>query len=495
MNAIVLAEKQDVSSNIVKEFPNRAMYSNDMFINIGTDDQPILIKTSCSSFIPEILSGKMSLQQFIEKGDAFTNVTNLFIDGEINRKVDYIANRVTTEFNNTSPEWKRWTNMTSQYNATSLSQAMYEFFDMTSDSNYSPKPDYPGTFAPGEYFIDQYQVNQLSRHILHPWPAMQELKFTCRWPPNHPVIFPPPLWIALNNMYTGNFSESLRREAGTMEGFEPTEAVGGNSMEAKDALRIADFANFGECYDLSQQLKHGGMAFDRGQKIPNYNPDHGGTVPPEESSLDDLIPEDLLKFKKRWLDPYFGMDSEVIQTTLSEELQDEADNEEAIRRAAAERLLNQMQSAKWEPAEQEMYRSIEVAKLENLADMAERAAKTKKELQTIIEEDDIDEEENVDPAIITKKVERAQRYAKDIAYLPQLLAGKARNFKRLISYTINVMDDTQADIFAAETDITVRRKSLKKRRKKVINADSPLYEDDAADISDTIDISDAAPAE
>ena len=57
------------------------------------------------------------------------------------------------------------------------------------------------------------------------------------------------------------------------------------------------------------------------------------------------------------------------------------------------------------------------------------------------------------------------------------------------------MDDKQADIFAAETDITVRRKSLKKRRKKVINADSPLYEDDAADISDAIDISDAAPAE
>jgi hypothetical protein len=38
---------------------------------------------------------------------------------------------------------------------------------------------------------------------------MQELKFTVRWPPNHPVIFPPPLWIALNSMYTGNFTESL----------------------------------------------------------------------------------------------------------------------------------------------------------------------------------------------------------------------------------------------------------------------------------------------
>lgn len=149
-----------------------------------------------------------------------------------------------------------------------------------------------------------------------------------------------------------------------------------------------------------------------------------------------------------------------------------------------------MQSAKWEPLEQQVYRNMEVAKLENLADMAERAAKTKKELQTIIEDDDLDEQENVDPNVITKKVERAERYAKDVAYLPQLLSGKARNFKRLISYTINVMDDTQADIFAAETDITVRRKSLKKRRKKVISNDSPLYEDDAADFESAADIID-----
>jgi len=381
MNAIELAEKEEISSNIIKEFPNRAMYNTDMFINIGSEKQPIFIKTSCSSFIPDILSGKISIQSFIEKGDAFTNVKNLFIDGEINRKADYIANRVTTEFNNTSPEWKRWTNMTSQYNATSLTQAMYEFFDITSDNNYSPKPDYPGTFAPGDTFIDQYQVSKLANHILHPWPAMQELKFSVRWPPNHPAIFPPPLWIALNNMYTGNFSAILRSEAGTLPGFEPTEALGGNSMEAKDALRIADFATFGESYEISEQLKHGGMAFDRGQKIPNYNPDHVGTVPSEESSLDDLIPEELLKFQKRWLDPYFGMDTEVIQTTLSEELQEEADNEEALRRAAAERLLNQMQSAKWESTEQQVYQKMEAAKLENLADMAERAAKSKKEFR------------------------------------------------------------------------------------------------------------------
>ena len=76
MNAIELAEKEEISSNIIKEFPNRAMYNTDMFINIGSEKQPIFIKTSCSSFIPDILSGKISIQSFIEKGDAFTNVKN-----------------------------------------------------------------------------------------------------------------------------------------------------------------------------------------------------------------------------------------------------------------------------------------------------------------------------------------------------------------------------------------------------------------------------------
>ena len=35
---------------------------------------------------------------------------------------------------------------------------------------------------------------------------------------------------------------------------------------------LAARSTFGNCYDLSEQLPHGGMIFDSGRKIPFYNP-------------------------------------------------------------------------------------------------------------------------------------------------------------------------------------------------------------------------------
>ena len=131
--------------------------------------------------------------------------------------------RIKAEFPISSPEFIRWSNKTTQYNTTSLAQAVSLYAAEHSvgdvggeDADYVPKAGYIGTLAPGENFEESHPMNKLPNKVLHPWPAMQEIPFHVRWPPSHPMTPPPQLWFALNNMYTevswceSFFSSSLR---------------------------------------------------------------------------------------------------------------------------------------------------------------------------------------------------------------------------------------------------------------------------------------------
>ena len=66
---------------------------------------------------------------------------------------------------------------------------------------YVPKAGYPGTLAPGINFKEDCPFESLPLKVLHPWPAMQQIQWHVRWPPSHPMIPPPLLWAALNNMF------------------------------------------------------------------------------------------------------------------------------------------------------------------------------------------------------------------------------------------------------------------------------------------------------
>lgn len=157
---------------------------------------------------------------------------------------------------------------------------------------------------------------------------MQQIQFHVRWPPSHPMIPPPLLWIGMNDMYSEKFTHHQLN-------LPDSDIVGGLLMEPKDAMRIAKYGKFGLSYVPEEQISHGGMVFDSACKIPNYNPDHGPTRP----DFMPNIPEKLKAKTERWLDPYHGLDQEPHKLLLeSTELQD-AKNEENVRKKAFEQML------------------------------------------------------------------------------------------------------------------------------------------------------------
>jgi hypothetical protein len=240
------------------------------------------------------------------------------------------------------------------------------------DAKYVPKRGFPGTLAPGENFKENFAVDDLPKRILHPWPSMQEFQFHVRWPPAHPMIPPPVLFFGLNNMYTDNYTQwqlSIPKE----------ETVGGLHMEPADAMRIARYHTIGRSYLPEEQIPHGGMVFKGGYDIPNYNPDHGPTVPPEE--VDPPIPRELLPITERWLDPYFGLDVQTTKTDLPAELQVEADEEEEKRRVAAEKLIEVLQNNEAAAAEKERLRKVEEDIVARSAALTARRRKRKEEFE------------------------------------------------------------------------------------------------------------------
>jgi hypothetical protein len=238
------------------------------------------------------------------------------------------------------------------------------------NAKYVPKRGYPGTLAPGENFKEDNPIDELPKRVLHPWPAMQQFQYHVRWPPAHPMLPPPLLFFALNNMYTDNYTS-------TELGKDTSEVVGGLYMEPGDSMRIARDGVIGNCYEQKDQIPHGGMLFPGRHLIPNYNPDHGPTIPLEEAR--PPIPRELLPFAERWVDPYFNLEQLTMKEAVSAELLPEAQAEEEKRRKAAEKMLKKMDPV-WVAQEAAVKEEIELEVIKRLA--VWEAANKKKLLET-----------------------------------------------------------------------------------------------------------------
>ncbi|KAJ1429401.1 hypothetical protein B484DRAFT_60575 [Ochromonadaceae sp. CCMP2298] len=320
--------------------PKSAWLAADVYVNCGTDSAPLYVDAAKFESLKNGGKG-VEAEQLIESGDAHRNLEHLFVSEQVLSRADSIATRLKEEFGVASPEWARWTNKTSTYNATSLTQIMGEYFATQSigdvggaDVNYEPRPGYSGTLAPGMHFQDNYPIEELPNRILHPWPSMQQFQFHVRWPPSHPMIPPPVLWLGINDMYTENFTA-------TQLAAPSHEIVGGLLMEPKDAMRIAKYGDFGRSYEPDHQIKHGGMIFDAAYKIPGYNPDHGPTVSDEEARVP--VPERLLPITETWLDPYYGLETASAKVELEADQMADAEAEEEARRQKVQKLLLQGQ--------------------------------------------------------------------------------------------------------------------------------------------------------
>ena len=331
---------EDQSSSAVAS-ANTLKYSSNMYVQIGEEDEPVYVKSSKIPQLKGIKQKTSSLKEMVRRGEAFTNVTKLMNEETMLNRIDSIANTLQSNFSMTSPEWKRWIDKTSVYNATNLQQVFAEYYrdhsvgDVGSaEGDYIPKRGFPGTLAPGEKFSDNYPIEKLPKRILHPWPALQQFQWHVRWPTSHPLIMPPLLWIGMNEMYTNNFTKWQ------YDSIDPSidEIVGGTMMNPKDAIHIARHHDMGNSYEPADQIRHGGNLFSGGHNIPYYTPDHGPTVSIEEAEPE--IPDELIPITTRWLDPFFGMDIPVAKEGADEGLLGEVEEEEELRRKAALKHLN-----------------------------------------------------------------------------------------------------------------------------------------------------------
>lgn len=466
-------ERRESNSRYVKKIPQ--FFNKNIYKNAGTESDLILLKSSKAT--PEILSGiklgTIETDSLENQGFLFTNLTKLFSDEKLTSRADDIAIRLKEEHSISSAPWSKWTTASTKHNATSLTQVMGEYFREHSigdvggkDANYSPKPGYPGTLAPGENFKESNPFDTLPNRILHPWPAMQEIPFHVRWPPSHPMIPPPLLWFALNNMYTQNFTD-------TQLELPASEIVGGSYMQPKDALRIARDGRFGMAYDPTQQLRHGGMIFPGGHNIKHYNPDHGPTYSAEEAK--PPIPPELYKYTERWMDTFYDEDIYSPTEILSADDTDEFQREEALRKDAAEKILSEMPiKPKWQ---------------------IEKEKESLKSSDWITERVDALQRNRLEPAVPTifdgffdtetdENILREQRQADELQArkestnakrISDALLGTARGKRELITYSIDLLREMQVDMIETEKDLATKRKSGRRRqRKKSSTADKAL---------------------
>jgi hypothetical protein len=394
-------------------------------------------------------------------------------------KGDDIANRLK-DFPIVSPAWKMWTNKTTTANATSLTQVFAEYYRDYSvgdnggisvqESDYVAKAGYPGTLAPGEKFIQDCAIEDLPKRILHPWPAMQEIQFHIRQPPSHPMIPPPLLWIALNDMFTENFTN-------WQLGLPSQEVVGGWMMEPKDAIRISKQAKFGLSYRPEEQIPHGGMIFKGGigGSIPFYQPDHGPTVSKEEAT--PPVPDDLRHITERWIDPYQGIDLEVMASTLTAKEEDEVRAEEAIRRQAAEKILSTFGTKNFGFSEN-TYTSANIENSKTSKRLKDSTAVYYDSLRTATMEDFEraavieDESAEMEAKNMQDTSERDGRVKKTLETLEEVAAGRARGRRGIISYAIETIRDMQSEIARAEQDVATKRRAGRRRQRKGGSGDS-----------------------
>ena len=246
MDGDSLLYDDDNCEGAIVGLPNRQYTTADVYINLGDDkDNKLrLLKASKAQLAPKLSTNERIIRGLVERGEIFNDLEWFLQDRNMTRKGDEIALRLKTDYSIDSKEWKLWTSKTEKYNATSLTQVFGEYFrDYSagdnggvdvSDANYISKPGYPGTLAPGTEFKQDADIKDLPNYILHPWPAMQEIKAHGRNPPAHPMIPPPLLWFAMNDMYTQNFTDWQLKESSA-------ETIGGYMMEPKDAIRIAKY--------------------------------------------------------------------------------------------------------------------------------------------------------------------------------------------------------------------------------------------------------------
>jgi hypothetical protein len=310
------------------------------------------------------------------------------------------------------------------------------------DANYIPKRGFPGTLAPGENFKENQPFSGLSKKIYHPWPAMQEFQFHVRMPANHPMLPPPLLWFGLNNMYTENFTNAQLN-------LPSEETVGGMMMNPKDAIRIARHHKIGMCYEQEDQLPHGGMIFKTGRIIPFYNPDHGPTVSDEEAK--PPIPVELLPVTERWLDPHFGLMSTSINVPIAvtEAEQLEADDEEALRRAAAERLMGLLPALVARDEEAVIERRLDEEDLETRR--VKKMLKLSKSIDDEVDELPEGEERPVEPEVL-------QFDRRTLRMQEKVARGFARDPRTLITYTIETIREMQDEVALAEKDLATKKK-------------------------------------
>ena len=461
-HSLMASERKELEANSVVKRKDRLRHNVDVYLNISPKKKsPQLIKASSAR---DYVNGRKDFQTLEQTGAGFSNMSDLFVDYSVLSRADHIATRISTEFPIGSPEWQRYTNKTMLYNATSLTQVctfsiaifithdaqvISEYFTEHSigdvggaGANYIPRRGYPGTLAPGEMFAENEPYQDLEKRVLHPWPALQEFQFHVRMPPNHPLLPPPLLWFGLNNMFTENFTDSLLS-------MPSNETVGGMSMSAKDAVRIAKYHNIGMCYDPAVQVKHGGMIFKTGRIIPHYNPDHGPTYDPEEAK--PPVPPELVPVTERWLHPHFGL----VSTTFDEPLvtpaqKAEMDEEEAMRQVAAERLLALLPGA----MDREAYEAEEKRLDEEDLEMRKlmKAQRQKAALQLSNDDENEEAQERVqepEPLQFDRPTRRMQQ---------KVAKGYARDPCTLITYTIETIREMDEEVAAAEKDLASKKK-------------------------------------
>jgi hypothetical protein len=121
--SMYVAEAKHAKTRQPQNKPDTSKYAANMYVKVGSEEDPVYVKASKTSS-----STTSSMQSMVESGVAFKNFTSLAVQERIVGRADGIASRLQTDYDMTSPEWKRWITLTDSYNATSLQQVMAAYY-------------------------------------------------------------------------------------------------------------------------------------------------------------------------------------------------------------------------------------------------------------------------------------------------------------------------------------------------------------------------------
>jgi len=157
----------------------------------------------------------------------------------------------------------------------------------------------------------------------------------------------------------------------------------------------------------------------------------------------------------------YGMDTIIATQALSDEVQQEYDQEEAVRKAAAERALDLVEQ-NWKQRDLESDSKVKEAiddRVEFLLATRLQAMEDEAREGEGYEEGEeegtalpVASQEDIAMARLTAQ-EQARKEAEQAKRVADGLAGMARNPRDLITYTIEVIRDMQTDISRAERDL------------------------------------------